>query len=106
MTKADLQKKWASIILAYRSSGQTQAAFCKSAGISTRQLSYWLKKEKSNKTNTTQSPRWIPVEVEHKTHASEDQSILIRIGSAEVEVKPGFDQKHLLNVLTVLRALC
>ncbi|AUS95247.1 hypothetical protein CDQ84_19230 [Clostridium thermosuccinogenes] len=106
MTKADLYQKWASIIAEYKSSGQTQTSFCKSAGISLRQLSYWLRKERQNGIIQSESPKWIPVEVDHKEHTGKGQSIEIKFGPAEVQVKPGFDQKHLLDVLMVLRELC
>ena len=37
---------------------------------------------------------------------TEKDVINVRVGKAVVEIKPGFDKNHLLNLLKVLETLC
>ncbi|MDN5348556.1 MAG: hypothetical protein PWP65_2121 [Clostridia bacterium] len=56
MTKAELQKLWATRIAEYQASGQSVKEWCNSRkGISPRQLWYWLRKYKNQVT--TQPPQ-------------------------------------------------
>lgn len=104
--QVELHRKWASIIASYRSSGQTKTEFCKTAGITPRQLWYWMKKEEANELAGSEPTKWIPMEVGDDILIQDLDVIQIKVGVAKVEVKPGFNQKHLLDVLTVLRSLC
>lgn len=106
MTKQELEQQWKSRIVAYRASGLTQVAFCKAQNISLRQLSYWLRKEAMKGIPSDKTTQWLPVNLSNQGVASEDISLHIKIGPAVVEVKPGFDQKLLLDVERTLRALC
>jgi hypothetical protein len=50
---------------------------------------------------TKATARWLPVEIQPENHDS-DPSLLIRIGAACIEVKPGFDPALLKGVVEVL----
>jgi len=106
MTKQELQQHWKERIAAYRASGLSQVAFCREQDISLRQLSYWLRKEAKKETVTATSTRWLPVEINNQGAASENNSLQIKMGPASIEIRPGFDQKLLLDVLKTLKVLC
>lgn len=63
MTKNELRKQWSDRIAAYKASGLTQAAFCEAQGVSTRQLSYWLRKETMQQISPEKTTRWLPVKL-------------------------------------------
>lgn len=110
MTKQEVKQQWKDRIAAYRASGLSQAAWCKENNVSLRQLSYWLKKEGANETPLAASTKWLPVEISSQSADSEkilsNNSLHIKIGPAVVEVKPGFNQKLLLDVVRTLRTIC
>jgi len=106
MTKNELRKQWSDRIAAYKASGLTQAAFCEAQGVSTRQLSYWLRKETMQQISPEKTTRWLPVKLIDQGSTSGDNSLHIKLGPAIVEVRPGFDQKLLLDVLKTLGTLC
>ena len=107
MTKAEQQKLWATRIAEYRDSGQSVKEWCAThEGISPRQLWYWLRKSKNqNGVLSTQSTRWLPVEVSEPTSPEQDNSMLVSIGPAGIEVRPGFDPALLAQVVRVLTSL-
>ncbi|OIQ58572.1 IS66 family insertion sequence element accessory protein TnpA [Neomoorella thermoacetica] len=108
MTKAELQELWASRIAEYRDSGQSVKEWCAThEGVSPRQLWYWLRKYKNqNGVLSVQSTRWLPVEVSEQSSGVHGNPLLIRIGQADIEVKPGFDPALLSQVVRVLVELC
>ncbi|OIQ07770.1 hypothetical protein MOOR_26090 [Moorella thermoacetica] len=108
MTKAELQELWASRIAEYKMSGQSVREWCAThKGISPRQLWYWLRKYKDQEgVLSPQSTRWLPVEVSEQSSGVHGNPLLIRIGQADIEVKPGFDPALLSQVVRVLVELC
>jgi len=106
MSKEMINEKWATIIAKYKASGLTPTQFSKSEGIGPRQIYYWLNKESLKKNLKCESTKWLPVKLEPGNQLSKNQSLQIKVGYAEIEVNPGFDKKHLLDVLTTLKSLC
>jgi len=108
MTKAELQALWATRIAEYQTSGQSVREWCAShEGVSPRQLWYWLRKYKNRdgiargKTN-----RWLPVEITEQTSIEQGHTLLVNVGTASIEVRPGFDPALLAQVVRVLVAIC
>lgn len=107
MTKAEQQKLWETRIAEYRASGLKAKEWCAAHNITTRQLWYWLRKFKNqNDPSHTRPTRWLPVELSEQSPADQGDSLLIRIGQAGIEVKPGFDPELLSQVVRVLVTLC
>ena len=108
MTKAEQQKLWENRIAEYRASGQKAIEWCAAHIVTPRQLWYWLRKFRNqNSPSHTRSTRWLPVELSEQPPAEQDDgSLLIRIGQAGIEVKPGFNPELLSQVIRVLVALC
>lgn len=101
--REQLRKEWEAEITAFKASGQTATAWCAAKDIKPSKFHYWLRKYKSN-DKPSQSSHWLPVEVD-EGH-SNAPVVLIKMGKAVVEVKPGYDKELLCDVLRTLTALC
>lgn len=107
MTKEEIRVLWLERVEAFKTSGQTQTAFCADHGLHLKQFSYWLRKYKTIEQPMQVNPSgWMALEAKEHVDYPQGNSIDIRIGQAIVEVKLGFDQKLLLDVMKTLRALC
>jgi len=107
MTKVERQKEWETRITEYRASGQSAKVWCAAHNVTPRQLWYWLRKFKSKKDAPfMKSPQWLPVEVSGQLPAEQGNALLIRVGKAGIEVRPGFDPALLSQVVRVLVSLC
>jgi hypothetical protein len=71
-----------------------------------RQLRYWIKQEAQLESSEQASLTWIPVSIESHEKPCRSNTLLIKVGPAAIEVKPGFDEKLLLDVIKALRSLC
>jgi len=106
MTKAERQKEWESRITAYRASGQSTKKWCAAHDLKPHQLWYWIRKDQLTDSPTVVSSRWLPVEFSDSEPESHASPLLIRVGHATVEVKPGFDSSLLSDIVRTLAALC
>lgn len=108
MTKAERQALWETRIAEYQASGQSVKEWCAShEGISPRQLWYWLRKYKNqNVVSSGKSNRWLPVEISEKASIEQGHTLLVNVGTASIEVRPGFDPALLAQVVRVLVAIC
>ncbi|NHM26002.1 helix-turn-helix domain-containing protein [Desulfofundulus sp. TPOSR] len=104
MTKAEKQKLWETRVAEYRASGQSAKAWCAAHNVTPRQLWYWLRKFKES--SPAGSTRWLPVELSKQSPSDQGDSLLLKIGQACIEVKPGFDPALLSQVVRVLVSLC
>lgn len=103
MTKAEREKEWETRIADFRASGQSAKDWCAANGLKTERLWYWLRRYKTDKA--TPSTQWIPVEVSEQLPKSKCNALLIRVGEASIEVKPGFDPGLLSQIVRAL-TLC
>jgi hypothetical protein len=102
--KEQLRQQWQDRIIAYRTSGLTLKAWCAMNGCSVDQMKYWLYKSKKSKSPTTaisteaQKPRFVPLTVSPDA----ETPLLLRIGPAQIELRPGFDPRLLREVVKAL----
>lgn len=115
MTKEERRKMWDSRIAEYRSSGQSVKEWCTANNIKPERMWYWLRRDKTrsvkHKTPSTQSTnqatQWLAVEVSQQSPKGQHASlVLIRIGEACIEVRPGFDPSLLSQIVRLLTTLC
>ena len=94
------QAKWVARVAAWRSSGQTAAAFCNGKEFSPSGLRYWSSRlgrgEVGGEVRMARVVRAVP---ELSPIAS---PIVVEVGGARVAVQRGFDQDALRAVLAVL----
>ena len=91
----------------------TQQCWCDATGTNLHNLRYWLRKVRNNELTKSlheQTVTWMPLQIIEgpfkPTHKmANDGRIIVRIGEASIEVAPGFQSQHLLQVLQTVRAL-
>ncbi|APC07626.1 IS66 family insertion sequence element accessory protein TnpA [Neomoorella thermoacetica] len=108
MTKAERQALWATRIAEYKKSGQSVRKWCSShEEVNPKQLWYWLQKYKNqDAVSPGKSDQWLPVKITEQASIEQDHTLLVNVGSASIEVKPGFDPALLSQVIRVLVSLC
>lgn len=96
---------WEERIAAYRSSGQGVKEWCAVSGIKPERMWYWLRQTKSQGPGE-QSTAWLQAVVSFGEVTGEQTGLLVRVGKAGVEVRPGFDPDLLRAVVRALSAAC
>ncbi len=105
MANTELREEWERRIAVFRSSGQTQVEWCKINNLNLHQLKYWLKKIERPDSNHDTNPNWIPVNLEDSS-IENNAGLVVRIGAASIEVKPGFNAAILADVVKTLKSIC
>jgi hypothetical protein len=107
MTRAEQQQEWETRIASYRASGQSAKEWCAANGMKPHQLWYRLRHDHAGQSNCATSTRWLSLAVAGPTSGDHDNdALLIRIGEACIEVRPGFDPDLLSGVVRTLSASC
>ncbi|MCL6481795.1 MAG: helix-turn-helix domain-containing protein [Firmicutes bacterium] len=106
MSRQELRELWEQRVAEFRASGQSVATWCAARGIPPHQLHYWLRKFSDDRpVERTSSVRWLSVQVDESPIPSTD-TVVLRVGNVEIEVKPGFDPLLLRQVVQVLMTTC
>ncbi len=105
MTHKERRQQWKVKIEAYRASGLSAKEFCKQHNIKVRQLYYWLRKE-TLKEEAGSTVQWLPVNLSGQEDTSLSDFLTVKVGPAVIEVRQGFNEKLLLDVVKVLSTLC
>ncbi|MDQ7792617.1 MAG: IS66 family insertion sequence element accessory protein TnpB [Clostridia bacterium] len=104
-TSPEQQNQWATRIAAFHTSGKTVSAWCAEHHVKPHQLRYRLRKQHSLAETGGETPtQWLPLNL--RDLETTTPPLVIRIGQATVEVRPGFDHKLLLEVVRTLGAQC
>ena len=111
MNLKDNRKLWKSRVKEYRQSKMTAREWCKKQGLAESALSYWitkLNKEQKPPLSQTdiQTTSWLSINVVNEEDKSKQTSINVKVGTASIELKRGFDQKLLLDIIEALQSLC
>jgi len=98
-------EQWRKQIGEYRASGMTLKAWCAKQGIAFSQMKYWIRKLKlSTRQRSTSPTTWITVAPSSEAALPEHAPLVIRIGGASIDVRPGFDPVLLTQVARALEA--
>lgn len=88
---------WEQRLAEYEGSGKSIKAWCKEQIVRENQFYYWRKKLRTGQTKTAPSVKWLSLDLQLRKQASPvGSSITLHIGKATVEIRRGFDQ-HLLR---------
>ncbi len=101
-----IRKEWETRVTEFRVSGQSATAWCSEHRIKTHQLWYWLRKYPSEESIQSQPNKWIPIEIDKSPVNETDSVLLVRIGQAVIEVRPGYNRDLLSDVVRILNASC
>jgi hypothetical protein len=104
---AELNKQWFSTVDEFKKSNLSQAEFCRVNKYNPRQFNYWYRKFKNSKTiedvGQPERPKWVSVDI---AASNNNDSLKVQIGSAKIDINPGFNKHLLLEVVEVLNRLC
>jgi transposase-like protein len=107
MTQAENRKQWAKLIQEYEASGQGVREWCEAHGLKPDRVWYWLRKHRSEKGSPqVRSGQWLPVEVAEQGPTIQDDALVVKVGSVSIQVRPGFDQALLTQVVSALIESC
>jgi len=100
----ELHKMWAPRVETFKASGMSQAEFCRVNKYTKSKFNYWFNKFKVSKnTDQAEKAQWIPVNLpNHNT----ESLLTVIVGSATIDVKPGFNKLLLAEVVKALSILC
>ena len=107
--REQLRKEWLRKVEEFASSGESQAAWCRAHNIKIRTFNYWYlkyKKSKDKKPEKLNSRNWLSLKVNEIEEKQKADSVIIKVGQANVEVRKGFDHNLLLEVVRTLSVLC
>lgn len=100
-----LYKEWVKLIEEFKTSGKTQAQWCREKNLKLKAFNYQYRKyKKDSETNVPKvnKTNWLPVEL--KTMVLSKLSI--RIGKAVIEIEKDYDEVLLQKVIRSLEAIC
>jgi len=103
MTRTEMKQLWESRISACRASGQSVSTWCEAHQVNRKTYYYWLRKLSKEETVTSE---WISLDLGEQPTDEQDPTLLIKVGSAVIEIKPGFNRELLSDVVQTLQALC
>lgn len=98
------QKLWEKRMKDYEKSGLSGRRWCEQQGILPSKFCYWKKKLGNESQRTAVTENWASLVVEDSPKS--ETFLTIRIGTIEIEVKPGYDALLLQDVVRTLTSLC
>lgn len=99
-----LYKEWEKLIEEFKTSGKSQAQWCREKNIKVKAFNYQYRKFKKNAQNkqSDNQTNWMPVKFE----AMILSKLNIRVGKAVIEIENGYDERLLQTVVKSLEAIC
>src|SRR5690606_33139133 len=100
MTKDERLALWVARIKDYQASGERVATWCERHQVTQHQLWYWMRKVKQAEqpVQLADHPQWMALRLD-ETKTGGVQSLLVRVGTASIEVKAGFEPSLLADVV-------
>jgi len=109
MTRLERRNMWQQRVAEYCASGQSVAAWCRENDLPDHQMRYWLRRLRDGEDDQQGVHSWIEVgwsDTADSAVAARASSVLIHVGKAAIEVRPGFDAAVLRDVVEVLSTSC
>lgn len=95
-------EQWKQRILDYQESGLTMKAWCTARDIPFHQLKYWTRKLSMGRRKR-QPTSWVTV-TPTPGPSSQESTLVVRMGGASIDIRPGFDPSLLSQVVRALEA--
>lgn len=106
MIDKEQKSLWEKRLGEYESSSKSIAAWCQEQSIRKNQFYYWRKKLRLQQTEKNQPVAWLPVKMDLSSkQARVREAIAVHVGPATVEIKKGFDQHLLREIIEVLQTI-
>ena len=103
MSSNDLSALWEKRLIEYEASGQGVVSWCQEQSIRENQFYYWRRKLRLVQVEKGQPVKWLSLDLElgkQKSHYTD--SISVHVGQVKIELKKGFDQQLLREIIQVL----
>jgi len=101
----ELASLWEQRFAQFDTSGQTVAAWCKEQSLRENQFYYWRRKLRSGQ-DKEQPVKWLAVNLgQGQQPRITADAIRLTVGQVTVQVRPGFDQDLLREIIGVLTSL-
>lgn len=106
MSSNDLSTLWEKRFSEYEASGQSIVSWCKEQSIKVNQFYYWRRKLRLDQVEKGQTVKWLSVDLDPGKQKSYDTDFIsIHVGQVTIELKKGFDQQLLREIIQVLHTL-
>jgi transposase-like protein len=107
MRKEGQAELWIARINDYRASGERVVTWCERHQVTARQLWYWMRKlrKAEQQTPSASKPQWVSLCVD-ETAAGGASPLLVKVGGATIELRPGFEPALFAAVVRTLQTLC
>ena len=99
--------RWKALLDNYKTSGERVEAWCKRHQVTERQFYYWRRKlrQVDEPLLPTVKSQWVSLRLDEPV-ASPEHTLLVKVGAATIEVRPGFEPSLLAEVVRTLQLLC
>ena len=105
--KNELKEIWEERYNEWKESGLSKSKWYEENNFNIHQLYYWFKKFNKQLKEQPNEIKWLPIQVEDNLcEIAEHNTISIRIGKCNVDVKSGFNTDQLSKVIEMLIRLC
>ncbi|NMP21583.1 IS66 family insertion sequence element accessory protein TnpA [Sulfobacillus harzensis] len=98
--REELRQLWVGLVAAFRASGLGQAQWCRQNGYKVRHLHYWLRKFPATDATASETAAWLSVPIVPERNVG--ATLVVRVGSTVIDVRPGFDPDLLRAVVRAL----
>lgn len=95
---------WEERIAAYRSSGQRVREWCAANDVKPERMWYWLRQVKTGLPEVEST--WLQAVVDFGTVPPEQTVLVVRVGKAAIEIRPGFHPDLLSQVVQTRSSVC
>lgn len=107
ISQAEYRKQWEARVAEFRASGQSVTEWCKERDLKPHQLWAWLRRFKpANELVDPMQSKWVAIEIGRPGMLDSTDELLVKVGKAVIEVKPGFNPALLAEVVHSLSSLC
>jgi len=107
MINSDLRSLWEQRLTEYESSRKTIKAWCQEQGIKENQFYYWRKRLREDQAEKNPPVvKWLSVGLDNSKQVNlTSGSIAVHIGKVTIEIKKGFDQHLLREIVQTLQTI-
>jgi hypothetical protein len=108
MTNTELSNEWGLRIASFKSSGMSITTWCEANDVKLHRFKYWLYKGNNHITAPVakNSKQWLAIEPAPVVLNIQENVLIVNVGQASIQIKPGFDPVLLSDVVKALAGSC
>ncbi|WP_206886453.1 IS66 family insertion sequence element accessory protein TnpA [Alicyclobacillus mali (ex Roth et al. 2021)] len=106
MSHQQRRELWRERIAAFYDSGQSARQFCAEHGLKPHQFWYWLRRLRNETALGTHDATFVSVVTTSSPSDVSRSPLTLRIGSVEIDVRPGYDASTLAELIRLVMHVC